>query len=280
MYHLTTNTKMLKDEIFDVGCFFSSDENGFLINPSSKNKIQDDWVPVINEILVSFRKNYSAYIESIYLRGSVARGTAVKNRSNINVVVIIDENCAEFIENDKKILKIKDDILNKFDFVLDIDLLFVPLTSINEDLWSLFIDAFPIYSIKDYHLPIINKKIDSGLLMHLYKLEVYGKILNDCELEKLEKKEICKICKCLMKILIRSGMNLTLSRELKYSKDLYPCFSVFCKYYPQKKEEMEMVFNLFIDPIDDPIKIKEINNSFGAWILEEFKNNDKITEFN
>jgi len=41
-----------------------------------------------------------------------------------------------------------------------------------------------------------------------------------------------------------------------------------------------MVFNLFIDPIDDPIKIKEINNSFGAWILEEFKNNDKITEFN
>ena len=82
---------MLKDEIFDVGCFFSSDENGFLINPSSKNKIQDDWVPVINEILVSFRKNYSAYIESIYLRGSVARGTAVKNRSNINVVVIIDE---------------------------------------------------------------------------------------------------------------------------------------------------------------------------------------------
>lgn len=271
---------MLKDEIFDIGCFFDLDENGFLINPSSKDKVQDEWLPVIIELLGSFKKNHSAYIDSIYLRGSVARGTAVKNKSNINLVVVIDENCEEFIKNDKKILKMQDEILNKFDFVLDIDLIFVPLSCVNDDLWSLFIDSIPIYSVKEYHLPIINKKIDSRLLMHLNKLEVYGKILNDCNFEKLEKKEICKICKCLMKILICSGMNLTLSRELKYSKDLYPCFSVFCKYYPKKREEMEMVFNLFIDPTYDPIKIKEINNGFGAWILEEFKNNDKITEFN
>jgi len=271
---------MLKDEIFDLGCFFDLDENGFLINPSSKKKIQDEWLPVIIELLGFFKKKYSAYIDSIYLRGSVARGTAVKNKSNINIVVVVDENCVEFIKNDKKIIKIIDKILNKFDFVLGVDLIFVPLTSVNEELWSLFIDAVPIYSVKDYHLPVFNKKISPGLLMHLNKLETYGKILNDCDFEKLEKKEICKICRCLMKILICSGMNLTLSRELKYSRDLYPCFSVFCKYYPEKKEEMEMVFNLFIDPIDDPIKIKEINNSFGAWILEEFKNNDKITEFN
>jgi len=279
IYHLTTNTKMLKDEIFDIGCFFDLDENGFLINPSSKDKFQDEWVPVVNELLDFFKKKYSAYIEHIFLRGSVARGTAVKNKSNINIVVVVDDNCSQFIEKDEEIPNIKKLILNKFNFVYDVDLIFIPLKNVNENLWSLFIDAVPIYTVgKDFRL-ITNTKIDLDLLTHLNKLENYGKMLNDFDFEKLKKKEICKICKCTMKILICSGMNLTLSRELKYSKDLFPCFSVFCKYYPEKKEEMEMVFNLFIDPINDPTKIKEISNTLGAWIVKEFKNNDKITKF-
>ncbi len=76
-------------------------------------------------------------------------------------------------------------------------------------------------------------------------------------------------CVWLMKGMLRIGLELTLDRVGKYSRDLYPCYEIFSEYYPEKKDEMYKVLELALNPVNDLEYLISIKEGFGEWLLQE-----------
>ena len=80
-----------------------------------------------------------------------------------------------------------------------------------------------------------------------------------------------------MKRILRTGFELVMGREQKYTRDLYPCYESFIKYYPQKKDDMYKTLELAINPIDDS---KIIGYILKDWLFFMSKEIEKIFGFN
>jgi len=42
-------------EIQETGSYFKIDEDGYLINPASIEKIQEEWKPLVDEVVESYK---------------------------------------------------------------------------------------------------------------------------------------------------------------------------------------------------------------------------------
>lgn len=72
-----------------------------------------------------------------------------------------------------------------------------------------------------------------------------------------------------MKTLLRIGLELTLDKAGKYSRDLYPCYKIFSEYYQEKESNMREVLELALNPTDDMEYLISIKENFGQWLLLE-----------
>jgi len=83
--------------------------------------------------------------------------------------------------------------------------------------------------------------------------------------EKITKRD----CQEITKILIRSGFELVIEKERKFTTDLYLCYQVFSKYFPKKENEMREMLHLYLNPTEDDFYLKKKINDFGEWMIGE-----------
>lgn len=75
-------------------------------------------------------------------------------------------------------------------------------------------------------------------------------------------------CQGITKILIRSGFELVMEKEQKFTTDLYLCYQVFSQYFPEKEKEMREM--LYLNPIKDGFYLKKNAKEIGMWILKQY----------
>jgi len=63
-----------------------------------------------------------------------------------------------------------------------------------------------------------------------------------------------------------------MEKEKCFTRDLYPCYKLFSKYYPEKEREMKEVLFLAINNTNDRQKILDILRNIGIWITGEIEN--------
>ena len=80
---------MDKVKIAKIGGFFPMDKDGFIINPTSKDKIQPHWSNIIADIIEEYRKAYKDKVHSVYLRGSVAQGLDIGTVSDLDMFALL-----------------------------------------------------------------------------------------------------------------------------------------------------------------------------------------------
>lgn len=68
-----------------------TDEAGYIINQTNRMYIQSIFRPVIDEVIVLLKKQFGEVLHSIYVYGSIGRGTAVARKSDLDVTVIVRE---------------------------------------------------------------------------------------------------------------------------------------------------------------------------------------------
>jgi hypothetical protein len=66
------------------------DEQGFIRNDYSVDKIQPEFKPVVDSVVQQLTQRFPEQIDGIYLYGSVPRGTAVVGRSDLDVSIILN----------------------------------------------------------------------------------------------------------------------------------------------------------------------------------------------
>ena len=75
----------------------------------------------------------------------------------------------------------------------------------------------------------------------------------------------------IMKVLLRSGFEVVMEREGKYTNDLYCCYQAFAKYYPARQNTMRRVLFLYLNPPIYDAEFLPVILDLGQMLLEEIQ---------
>jgi len=259
-----------KIEIEPKGSYFQIDENGFLINPTSLEKIQEEWKPVVDDIVEAYKSHFGEKLKNVYIRGSVAKGEAIKNISDVDSFSYIDLP-RDSIDTEWK-EEARSKIEKKYPFIEGAELMCRPFAIAHMNI------VFLNQSVCVYGESIAVPKVKPGkdMMFHIPNLESRAVLLEE-KFQKADSEESIKsACVWFAKDMLRTGFELTMERSQKYTRDLYRCYETFAEYYPEKEPEMREVLDLALNPTADKKKIKEIMDNLGAWLLVEMPNHFEV----
>lgn len=200
------------------------------------------------------------------MRGSVARGNSVDDFSDIDIFALIYDweerwKMAEWQPDLQKELQ------TEFPFVREVEIMMTPYF---ED----FSQKNPGLAmiVKTQSLCIFGNDLsktippflpNEKMILHLTWLE---EDVNDF-LQK--EKTTTRDCQEVTKILIRSGFELVMEKEKKFTTDLYFCYHIFSKYFPEKEDEMREMLHLYLNPMEEELYLKKLVRSLGNWMVEK-----------
>ncbi|HEY3450666.1 MAG TPA: hypothetical protein VGK67_30195 [Myxococcales bacterium] len=81
--------------IHDIGVFLQLDEQGFFRSAAADTPVQEAWRPALELLTRECRREAGERFSGFYVRGSVASATAVKGSSDLDTVVLLDDDEGE-----------------------------------------------------------------------------------------------------------------------------------------------------------------------------------------
>lgn len=252
-------------EIEPKGSYFQVDSEGYLINPTSLFKIQPEWLPAIKNLIEEYKLGYGNKIRNIMVRGSVAKGEAVKNISDFDTFAYVDLSQDE--PNDGWIIAAKKKLKAKYPFVHDFEIGAEPLTLLSDPKERIWL----IQSLCIFGDEIEMPKIKPGVEMYTHfpmKEKRFNKYKERIALLEDDDK-LMSSCTWMMKNILRVGFEMTMERSKRYTRDLYLCYKDFSEYYPDKEPQMKEVLYYAINPIADKNKLLDVISSIIPWMIIE-----------
>lgn len=254
--------------------FYKTDSKGFLLNQSDLNLLPKEYTSLLDEVTNIMVKNYSDDFLSLFLGGSIIR----KNLKDKDIILLVVTNKPIdliWLEDFKTYLE------NKYS--CKISILFKTYKNIKEDEEYKFHlkTKWVFISGKNLLLEINDYKVDEKILFYNKKYkQLIKSVVFFISNNNLSSENIKDFCKSYMAHFILMGFELCMLKERKYSDDIYTCYKVFSKYYPQYKKYIDEIYSYYKDPIDDKNKLIEVINKFPQWILLNFKiiNSEKELE--
>lgn len=247
-----------------VGSYFETDAEGYVINPTSKEKIQENWKAVIDDLIELYKKTYGDKLKSVYIRGSVAKGEAVDGISDLDSFAYVDLSKEE-ISGNKSYKEGRKGVEEKYPFVESVEFEGCPLEAAKDD--TVLLNQ----SLCVYGEPEQYPKLKTGKEMAIHAPTFHNRFkwFEEFSSEEHSEERNKEVCVWLMKGLLRTGFELVMERSKKYTRDLYPCYEGFSKYYPEKESEMKEVLHYALNPTGDINKIKVIQEDIGQFVLSE-----------
>lgn len=253
-------------DIQPFGSFFEVDSEGYLINPASFEKIQERWKPVIEAYVDVCKELYGDDLISIYLRGSVAKGQAIDNISDLDAFVVLQDNHKEppkEMENEKE-----KELRKIFPFVNSFEFGIFTNTGIQDE--SLLLNQSLCLYGQPIQVPRV--KLSKELVWHAPNFESrHQKLLDFFMEENPNSQRVRGRIEWFGKGVLRTGLEILIEKSGKYSRDLYPCYKIFSEFYPEKEKEMRAVLDLVLNPNTTQEKARGILVPISEFILEEAK---------
>ena len=72
----------------------------------------------------------------------------------------------------------------------------------------------------------------------------------------------------MMKAFLRAAMLLVMKRQRAYTRDLYPSYQCFSRYYPAKEPAMRRCLELAVNPISDPTILLPFATDLADWMRQ------------
>lgn len=243
-----------------IGRYLKTDENGFIIPDVSWNNITNEWLEVVH-FLINKLTNYND-LTSLYIRGSVPRGLALKDVSDVDLIYFSDTK----IEKLEQELNLQ--LKQHFPFIRGLEL--VRLDK------KLFTTIYPPQSRPYFQmllktqalllwgddqtkdLPAFKPGIE--MISHAFALKKEFQKLPTWINEDEDQAAKNETIKWFFRRLVRSGLEITLDNHHQYTRDLYFCYEIFANAYPDKEPIMKLALenslnahhelNLFSDLVE------------------------------
>lgn len=259
--------------IRDIGRFCKINDCGYIVNESSIKIIKPEYYKVVEEVIKAYRTHLGDHLHSIYVRGSIPRGLGIEFVSDLDTLAVVNERTLgrdlEWIEKAEK------EIGHQFNYVNGVELSVYHIDDILEvNRFSIIPFIIKTHSIcvdgKDLSVYLPDYKPDKALgNEHLINLSnQIHQAKEDLE-GNVDREDILDCCQWIMKIIVRAGLALVIEKENNYTRDLYPAYKIFSKYYPEKEAEMKQALKYAIEPVDNPNELIDYLNNMGHWMVQE-----------
>jgi hypothetical protein len=262
-------------EILKIGRLLKTDKDGFIVSESSAEKIKSPWKEAVEDIEQSYLNRLGDVVHSIYVRGTVSRGEAIEGISDIDTFAVITKK-PEVIDR-SWVKEARKELEEKYSFSTGIEIDFISYDELFEG-DELFNDRFTIKTQsacvygEDLAQKIEPFRAELKTASHFHRnLE---KVLENTKkgiANNPDKEDIKEWCRWVMKRIIRAGFVLVMDKEQVFTRDLYPSYKLFSKYYPEQEPSMRMALELAINPIDDVARLTSVLDDFGMWMEEQVR---------
>lgn len=240
-----------------IGSIQKLDTDGFIINDFSLDGLQKNYSCILNDVIELYQKYYAAILHSVYLRGSVLKGVAVKGISDLDTLAISYRKLTKTEEEIKE--KIKKEIGKKYPYLNGLEMHFEELGCVKKSLNFQFLlktQTLCIYGI-DIKKELPNFGIGKYSYAHSYTFEKDITRVEKWLKDEEDSNEIKDICSWIMKRIVRIGFEVVMLEEQYFTRDLYYCYEAFSKHYPEKSKEMYNIMELAVYPTDKKNDILE-----------------------
>jgi hypothetical protein len=257
------------NKIHKGGVFLATDEEGYLIPDTSASKILPPWREAVDYARQIEVRRLGARLHSLYLRGSVPRGTAIPGRSDLDLfAVLFDDQGGSSpppwprreLENFRRL----------FPFVTSVENSHIDLADVHGPFhyyrFVMKVSAVCIHG-EDLLPGIAPYKADAPIAEEWFRIfphlvDLFVKELGESNEEESRK----RLCHDMMKGFLRAGMLLVMRRQRGYTRDLYPSYQCFSKHYPGQEPAMRRCLELAVNPASDPQVLLPLVTDLAAWM--------------
>lgn len=249
-------------------------ELGYIVNPCRTERVVSPWREAVNLLNALCQTSLGASLHSLYLRGSVPRGTAVEHRSDLDAVCVTRSPSPTLPPSFQAAVQAR--VLQAHPFCTGVDLRIVPHDKLLNPDRSAALQFF----LKTQSLCIAGEDITAhwaSFTLRQARLTLQGlttslagtraSLASEPGLGADERRQLCR---WITKKIIRAGFELVAERERAYTRDLYPSWTGFARHYPEMAGPMREVLTLAINPRSDPLQI-ETALKVGDWLRTQWQ---------
>lgn len=254
------------NRVTKTGAFLATDKYGHLISDACIDKIAPPWREAVDYARQLEIRRLGDCLHSLYLRGSVPRGIALLNRSDIDLFSVLFDN-----DSTTPIAAPHfDDFLGRFPFVASIESSSITLTNVHGPFhyYRFIMKVTSVCIHGDDLLPQIQPYSTATPIAQEW-FRIFPHLVDQfvASLERVGKEENNKrLCLDIMKGFLRTGMLLVMNREGAYTRDLYPSYQCFSKYYPSQEPAMCRCLELAVNPISDRHRLLPFATDIADWL--------------
>jgi predicted nucleotidyltransferase len=275
-------------EILEIGQVLDPDDEGFIVNQANLDKIVDPWWPVVEAVKEAYINNLGDNAHSIYIRGSVARGQAREKVSDVDSLAVAHRKEPNLTWS----AGLSKELAERFPFCAGVEIVCLPYDellhaddNVNAS-WRMILKTQCVCVFgEDLAARLPAYRPGADMVIHandvlrpierlsddLRALTLIGKFPFGARLFKSFNdgcRPVVRLgCAEIMKRIIRVGFEIVMEEEGVYTRDLYPCYKIFSKYFPEKERSMRTALELAINPSSDPQEILSFLDDFGPWII-------------
>jgi predicted nucleotidyltransferase len=246
-----------------IGYFFPQNEKGEILNPCHSKFISTQHQSFFDALVLLAKEQLGVEYHSCWLRGSLPRGLFQEGISDIDLFILVKTK--NYFKS--RSVHYHSNLQQQYPEIKNVDIVeygYTPYLSIEYPqlamvikTQSLCIDGMAI----DQEWP--NYKIGKAMMLQSRWLETdLTKFLALIHYSSSELKAICKI-------ILRTGFELVMEREMKYTNDLYICFASFSKYYPSLSKEMRKALNWYLNPVSNNKIARKTIEKLGNRLCQE-----------
>jgi len=250
------------------GRFLPVDADGYLSRDTDAGHIPELWWPLIRGVIAAYETNCGADLHSVYLRGSVPRGLAISAVSDLDTLAVCSSSLTR--EEPGWVDEVSQALHHEHRVGTGIEMTVVGMNHVLDPALAIGrILATQALCVHGPDLIDVVPRCRPDRTMICHALDLDGDIdpipgwLVDPEEDNAE------VCRWIMKRLVRAGLEMHIDTVGQYTRDLWPCYSVFAQHSPERAGDMHRALELAVYPTDDPGDLMAFLEDFGRWLARE-----------
>ncbi len=251
-----------------IGEFLTTDENGYVQPDVAREKIPAHWRPAVDSIVQALLD--TGRVESVYLRGSAPRGLVLDSLSDLDVVYLLKAGTVESgpVESglDGTETSLADMVRRNFPFICGVEFLRLTKARLNRiapplsrpyfqmllKTQSLFLGG------SDVTRDIAPFRPDIEMVSHVFELLWDFRQIREYLTPDRTAREVREARQWFARRLVRSGLEVTMTRSGLFTRDLYLCYEQFAEFYPGSASRMYSVLVNSLNGHEDALACEDL----------------------
>ncbi len=244
------------------------DCQGYIANTCSINIIQPGFSLVVDSVIEVLTSAFPEQIHSIYLYGSVARGTAVVGKSDLDVSVIFEEPLTvarlEALADISRTLPLSYSEISKLD--IDPGHLAEVLDPKEQYRWQFWLKHC-CCCIWGYGLSSRFEKCRPDARISYQMNQDLATFLKDMD-GKFAQMSPDEVGKVIGKKILRTAYLLVAAKDNSWHTNLTKCAEVCLKYYPKNQDDIQLALKLSLGTLASRQQGIAMFNGFGQKLVK------------